>query len=530
MRKAKERYSLQHAAAQMAILQSVTSILWRSIAAVAITELSVMLVLEVSGHPITFWISLLDTFVLSAIALPVLYAVILKPVAQLAAERAAAAAESHFQTIAHAVQDGIIIFDASRNIQFANEAAELMHGYPSDSLRGKPMEALIPSDIRELFRRSVDQFLSNGEGPVIGKGTTEQAGLRRDGQRFPVEISVSTLLSDADTRFVVVLRDIAERNRAQEELKRAEEKYRSIFEEAMAGTFQTTPEGKYLSVNPALARLYGFDSPEELMSSRTDIASQTYVDPGRREEFKRVMEEQGVVLGFEYEVYRKDGTKIWLLENARAIRDAGGAILYYTGTVVDVTERKRVENALVKSESKLRRILEALPVAVRIVEGERIVYANPTDAQLHGYASYQEEIGIPFTEHVVPEERNRVWEIIRRQEADEPAPKRYRILRRRKDGSEFQAECTVELIEYEGRKARLNVIEDLTDRERLGLFEKLLPVCCVCGKIRNDAGVEHGKGPWERLDHYVARHSDVQMSHTFCPECMKEYRRREGLG
>ena len=145
-----------------------------------------------------------------------------------------------------------------------------------------------------------------------------------------------------------VARELTERKRAahvrtDEALRQAEAKYRSIVENAVEGIFQTTPEGGYVSVNPALARMYGYSSPEQLMNSVSDIGHQVYVDPGRRAEFKRLMEQHDVVREFQYQVYRRDGKRIWLSECARAVRDASGAILYYEGTVEDITERKRAE-------------------------------------------------------------------------------------------------------------------------------------------------------------------------------------------
>ncbi len=97
----------------------------------------------------------------------------------------------------------------------------------------------------------------------------------------------------------------------EEALRLAEEKYRSIFENAVEGIFQTTPEGRYLKVNPALAKMHGFASPEEMMASLTNIGQQLYVDPARRDEFARLMREQGIVRDFESQVYRKDGSIIW---------------------------------------------------------------------------------------------------------------------------------------------------------------------------------------------------------------------------
>jgi len=124
--------------------------------------------------------------------------------------------------------------------------------------------------------------------------------------------------------------------------------YRSFFENAMEGIFQTTADGRYLRVNPALARIYGYDSPGELVENLTDIAQQLYVDRQRRAEFVRLLQQQDAVCGFEAEIYRKDGSRIWIAENARAVRDGQGRLLYYEGTVEDITRRKQAEDQLLR--------------------------------------------------------------------------------------------------------------------------------------------------------------------------------------
>src|SRR5215813_1619009 len=145
-------------------------------------------------------------------------------------------------------------------------------------------------------------------------------------------------------------REIAERQRVEHELRQAEAKYRSIFENAVEGIFQTTSDGRYLSVNPALARIYGYETPEALISSLTDIGGQLYVNASRRAEFTRLLQEHSTVLGFESQVYRRDGQVIWITETARAVRDASGGLLYYEGTVQDISERKRAEEELQKAK------------------------------------------------------------------------------------------------------------------------------------------------------------------------------------
>jgi PAS domain S-box-containing protein len=148
----------------------------------------------------------------------------------------------------------------------------------------------------------------------------------------------------------VLAREIAERKRLEGELHETEARYRSIFENAVEGIFQTTPDGRYIDVNPALARILGYETPQSLISSLTDIRTQLYVDAARRDEFARRLQEHKTVSGFESEIYRCDGRVIWITETARAVRNSGGALLYYEGTVLDITERKGFEEQLQKAK------------------------------------------------------------------------------------------------------------------------------------------------------------------------------------
>ena len=126
--------------------------------------------------------------------------------------------------------------------------------------------------------------------------------------------------------------------------------YRSMFENAIEGIFQTTPAGQYLNVNPALARMYGYADTRDLVAGLTRIENQLYVDPRRRDDFIHEMEVNGFVRGFESKIYRKDRSIIWISENARTVRNADGSIAYYEGMVEDITERKRLQSELVESK------------------------------------------------------------------------------------------------------------------------------------------------------------------------------------
>ncbi len=181
------------------------------------------------------------------------------------------------------------------------------------------------------------------------------------------------------------IRYAIERKRTELALEQAEEKYRGIFEHIVEGIFQTTPDGQYLSANPALARIYGYDTPAELVSCVTDIARKLYVDPNRRPEFVRLMEEHDVVTGFESQIYRKDGTVIWIAENVRAVRDATHKLLCYEGTVEDITQRKQAEENLRNSETLYHSLVETLPQNIfRKDLAERFTFANQRFCQTLG--------------------------------------------------------------------------------------------------------------------------------------------------
>jgi PAS domain S-box-containing protein len=161
-----------------------------------------------------------------------------------------------------------------------------------------------------------------------------------------------------------VLQDeIQKRHDADHALRLAEHKYQSIFEHALEGIFQTSREGEYLAANPALVKMYGYSSFDELANNINNIGAQLYVDPERRAEFIRLMQEHGQVLHFESEVRRRDGNTLWISENVRSINDEAGNFLYFEGTVDDITELKL-------SREKLQNMLETLEQTQQRLENE----------------------------------------------------------------------------------------------------------------------------------------------------------------
>ncbi len=172
-------------------------------------------------------------------------------------------------------------------------------------------------------------------------------GLWYETNKIPIHDEIGNVIGVLGTS-----ENITYRKQAEESLRIAEEKYHSIFEHALEGIYQATPDGSYLSVNPAMARIHGYHSAEEMIANAT--TQHVYVDPGCRHEFQRLVETQGVVQGFEYQVYRQDGSIIWVSDHSRAVRKSDGELLYYEGIVEDITQRKQLEEELKQQVKELQ--------------------------------------------------------------------------------------------------------------------------------------------------------------------------------
>lgn len=248
------------------------------------------------------------------------------------------AASSYRQAVLDNAVDAILTIDGRGKVRSFNPAAERIFGYSAAEMIGHSYVRLVTEPYRD-----------QASGVESG---IEIEGQSKNGTVFPMEIAVGQMDLQQERMFIVMARDISNRKKAQEALRQAEEKYRAIFENALEGIFQTSPEGHYLSVNPALVRIYGYSSTEEMLFNLRDIERQLYVDPNRRADFIQLMAESESVQEFESEIYCKNGTIIWISENAHAVRDEQGKLLYYEGTVEDITERKRTEAELQRAKEE----------------------------------------------------------------------------------------------------------------------------------------------------------------------------------
>jgi PAS domain S-box-containing protein len=274
------------------------------------------------------------------------------------AEAALQQSEERYRTLVENELHGVVVHRDDL-IYYANPALAKMFGYTApDELLGRNLfDTLVAPEDRQIMRERRDAVL-RGE-PL--RPLPCWRGIRRDGQSIWSSTMSSKMKWQDRDAVVSFFADITERKRAEEALRASEAKYRAILDNAVEGFFQATPQGQFLSVNPAMVRILGYDCPDELLIGIKDIGAQLYLDPARRLEYMRRIESDGIVSGFEIQIRRKDGSSAWISEIARAVRDAAGTLLYYEGTIIDITQRKLAEEALRDSEARNRAILQALP-------------------------------------------------------------------------------------------------------------------------------------------------------------------------
>ena len=258
------------------------------------------------------------------------------------AERALAQREAAFRELFDDAPVAYHELDTEGRIMRVNKTELELLGYTAIEMVGRPVWEFV---IEGFSREVVGMQLASSS---VSEQNYQRTFRKKDGTRVPVFVR-DRLIRDSSGAVIGVrstMQDITALKQTEEELRTAEEKYRKIFENAIEGIFQTTPYGRFLNANPALARIYGYDSPRALMDAITDIGRQLYVDPQRRAAFCALIEKDDAVSEFESQICRANGEVIWVSEHARAVRDSEGRILYYEGAVEDITARKEADRAM----------------------------------------------------------------------------------------------------------------------------------------------------------------------------------------
>jgi PAS domain S-box-containing protein len=262
------------------------------------------------------------------------------------AEAALREAHEQAEVFLNAVPSILVGLDRDSHITRWNLTAARVFGLSGAEVSGK---RLADCGVKWLRPGMLEEIRSWCSEPINRRCDSIPFELNGETRLLGLTITAVCMADGDAAELLVIGSDITEREKAGDALREAERKYRGIFDDAIFGIFQSTPGGRYLSVNPAMARILGYDSAEEMIATLSDISRQMYVDPKRRDDFVLLMDRLGITQNFECEVFRKDGSKVWIASSARAIRQ-NGVVVRYEGMSEDITEGKLLRGQLLQAQ------------------------------------------------------------------------------------------------------------------------------------------------------------------------------------
>ena len=332
------------------------------------------------------------------------------------ADQALRESEERYRTLVELSPDPIVVHINGTIVIVNTAAVQIFAAKSTEDLIGRSMIEVTHPDYRLSVQDRILQM------PVEGKRApiTEDKFIRLDGTVFEAEVAAMTFLWQGKSAIQVVMRDVTERIKAEQAIRGSEMKYRSLVENVFDGVYQTTPDGEILTANPALARMLGYNSETDLLLLNAE--KELYVNSEERRQYLRLLNKGERVKNAEFKLRRKDGQTIDVLENARVVRSRYGDLLYYEGTITDITELKTVQEALRISEERFRAFIEQSaeaiwccestePMPIRLSEERQIKYfmeinclteCNDTMARMYGLENAEQLIGAKMKDLLDP--------------------------------------------------------------------------------------------------------------------------------
>jgi PAS domain S-box-containing protein len=374
-------------------------------------------------------------------------------------------AEREKEIILDSLVEHVIYEDKNMKILWANKAACESADLTRDELVGRYCYEIWPKRSEPCPDCPVMKAMKTKNLQEVEKSTPD--GRVWFVRGYPIRDEKGNIVGGIEVTF-----EITERKQAEEALREAEERFRTIFENMTIGVYRTTPDGRILMANPALVRMLGHSSFEELAQRNLDDAG--YDPKYPRTLFKQRTESKGQVIGMESAWKRHDGTTLFVRESAKAIRDDTGKTLYYEGIAEDITERKQTEKALRESEEKYRTLMENVQDGVFLIRDNQMKFVNPAFASMIGY-TVEEVIDKDFQDFIAPEDREIVADRYRRRQAGEDLPSKYEFRLIHKDGkTRVDVFISVGLLNYRGKVASIGTLHNITERKRTENQIKLL--------------------------------------------------------
>jgi PAS domain S-box-containing protein len=376
------------------------------------------------------------------------------------AEVESQALRRHFEYLVKYANDIIILADEDHHIIEANDRALETYGYTREGMLGLPLAALIPpggfSSYQERLRK-------------IQKGATVAEGIhqREDGSTFPVEVSGRVIRIEDKPYIQEIIRDITERKKAEETLRRSEDRYRTVLEQMEDAYFEVDIAGNFTFFNDALCRQLGY-SREELIGGNYRVYTAEDDVPRVYKAFNQVYKTGKPLKGIPMVRIRKDGTRIFAETSAFLLRNESGEIIGFRGIVRDFTERTHAEEALRLSEHNFRDSIENSPLGIRVLDsdGKKTVYANRALLDIWGYSSVEEMEAVPRKQRYTPESYAAHLKRLKKRKLGEHVPLNYETSIVRSDGEVRILSVSRGELLWNGEKRFQLVYQDITERKQ----------------------------------------------------------------
>jgi two-component system NtrC family sensor kinase len=380
-------------------------------------------------------------------------------------EREIREATKRFEKMAEMGEDGIIVFGQDSRIEFANQMASEIMGFPRDQILGREFFSLIGKRDEEFLEEMVMRGEGMGQKVCMEMGIKTPQGLVKE-----TEVCIApTQSEDGQIKTYAYIRDITERKKFERELKESEEKFRNLFERVRHGLFISSKEGKFIDCNQALLEMVGYENKEEFLN--IDIAKDLYVNPEDRRKFQRLTEAQGFVKDLEVEFKKRTGEKITVLLTAHVKRDEKERVIGYEGLNIDISERKRMERELKEANEFLTNLIESSVdgIIVTDMKGNILIF-NKGAENILGYNA-EEVVGQMNIQSIYPPGVGK--EVMEKLKSPDYGGvgklTSFPIAHLRKDGELLEGDLSASLIYDESGKeiASVGIFKDLRERLRI---------------------------------------------------------------
>ncbi len=383
------------------------------------------------------------------------------------AQEALAQSEQLFRTVIESSSDVIGILEIDGTVKYPSPSLARSLGHSREEIMGQnAFDLCHPDDRPFLLSRFQDRFTRDHALAPL------EVRLRhKDGRWLPFEaVSNPIFNGNQITGVVVSCRDISERKNAENELRRSEERYRQLFQRNLAGVFVSTLEGSLLDCNDSFAHIFGYNDRDHIMKSP---ASELYRSNTDRTDFIARLRKAKVLTNLESKMKRRDGSPMWVLENAALIEATAERPETIQGTLVEITERKEAEEAVMESESRFRAVAETASSAIYIHNNRRFLYVNRASEQISGYSS-DELLNMDPFELVHPADHEFVRTRALERVAGPSLYDRYEYRIRHKSGTTKWVDFSASTIQFGGDTAILGTAFDITERKRVEQMQRAL--------------------------------------------------------